>query len=67
MEAKMGKRTVNSADAIDDKFGRGKRGSNATPKNVDTTSNETDDPMIKKADKEARMWHGARASGKGWY
>lgn len=57
----MGKRTVGSADAIDDKNGRGKFGSNATPRDVDTTSNETDDPTVIAADKEARAraWHGS--------
>jgi hypothetical protein len=58
------KRTAPIADAIDDKYGRGKGMSNATPKKVDTTSNETDDPTIKAADREARMWHGSRAPEK---
>ena len=63
----MGKRTAPSEDAIDAKEGRGKGMSNATPKKVDTTSNETDDPTMKKANKEARMWHGSKAPEKGWY
>jgi hypothetical protein len=61
----MVKRTAPSEDEIDAKEGRGSGRSNATPKKVDTTSNETDDPTVKAADKEARAWHGFSKPMKG--
>lgn len=60
----MSKRTVDPEDSIDAREGRGKGQSNARPKKVDDISNETDDETIKKTDKEARAWHGAKLSVK---
>jgi len=55
----MAKSTVDPEDMIDVREGRGKGNSNARPKKVDVTSDETDNETVKSADKLARAWHGS--------